>query len=263
MHKPAMAPPRIFDQTARQLRFRRAAAMPIENQWIVERMAQELADRLDAVRRDFSEVALVGLGARFLRASDRLQSCEVTEHAASGPEPFEEDRLPLASTSQDLIIACGTLDSVNDLPGALILMRRALKPGGLFLAAMSGAGALPGLRQLVRDVSDRTGGPSVARFHPGIDVRAAGDLLGRAGFALPVAEAEQVPAAYRAFDTLIADIRGAGLSNALAERLALRRFEVDLLRAGFELARDKQGRFAEEFSILYLTGWAPESTRPV
>src|SRR3546814_8147465 len=122
----------------------------------------------------------------------------------------DEDALPFADASFDLIIACGTLESVNDLPGALILIRRILRPDGLFLAAFVGAGSLPVLRSaLLAGDADRP----AKHIHPQIAVRSAGDPLRRAGFAMPEAEGDSPTVRYSSLMSLVADMRGMGGSN--------------------------------------------------
>jgi NADH dehydrogenase [ubiquinone] 1 alpha subcomplex assembly factor 5 len=160
--------------------------------------------------------------------------------------------------SCDLILAPGGLDTVNDLPGALILMRRILVPGGLFLGAMAGAGGLETLRNIVSGVnrSDQM----IARHHPQIDVRGAGDLLTRAGFKLPVAESHLIKARYSGLFTLIADLRANAMTNALVERRPLSREQLAEMAKDFGLAGD--GKTEEIFSLIFMTGWAPERPEP-
>jgi SAM-dependent methyltransferase len=220
--------------------------MSRDDRWLVERMATEAIERLDAVSRPLHDALVIGLGWDLLGP-------ELERRGISGrvlPNGVEEDMPFAEAASADLIIACGTLDTVNDLPGALALARRTLRPGGLFLGSMAGAGSLAGLRALI--ASAERDGPVAARFHPMIDVRAAGDLLTRAGFVLPVAESDTINVNYRTLDRLLGDIRGAALSNCLASRVRLPRTASNALRAAFEAP------FAESFNLLSLTGWSPE-----
>lgn len=165
----------------------------------------------------------------------------------------EEDRLPLDLGSFDLVFACGTLDSIDDLPGALILMRRALRPGGLFLGAMLGAGSLSAFRRLVQTAESETTGQAAMRFHPQIEVRAAGDLLFRAGFSMPVADQQDIEVLYTAFHRLRDDLKGAGARSALQEFRPLARAPYLQIKDAFSAAG-----FAERFAPIYLTGWRPE-----
>jgi SAM-dependent methyltransferase len=166
----------------------------------------------------------------------------------------EEDRFDPGDARYDLIIANGTLDSVNDLPGALIQYRRALAPGGLFLGAFMGAGSLAALRSIIAGSRESAGR---ARFHPQIDVRAAGDLLARAGFAEPVADTETISVSYRSLQRLIGDVRANGLSSALPSRALVTRIEFASWLSGVADAMDEGGRVNEEFCPVYLTGRSP------
>src|SRR5919107_1568930 len=118
-------------------------------------------------------------------------SQDVAFDRRAGGVQGDEDRLPFADEAFDLIVSVGVLDTVNDLPGALLLIRRALRPDGLFLAAFPGAGSLPRLKRAML-AADAVGGGAAARVHPQIEVRSAGDLLTRAGFALPVVDVQPV-----------------------------------------------------------------------
>ena len=178
---------------------------------------------------------------------------------AVGSRQAEEDQPIFAEGTFDLIVSAGVLDSVNDLPGALALARRALRPDGLFLAAFTGAGSLATLRAALREAE---GERPAARIHPQIDVRSAGDLLVRAGFALPVADVETLTVRYAGLGRLLADLRGMGASNVLRDRRPLRRDTLARLARAFAERADPDGRTAERFEIIYLTGWAPAPSQP-
>ncbi len=233
---------------------------PAEDRWIVARMAQDLLDRLDAVRVPFGNALLIGGEPSRLpvELGERGISCTIADPGfalagASQSVICDEDRLPFADNSFDLVMAVGTLDTVSDLPGALALIRRVLRGGGLFLGAMMGAGSLPFLRSCMQGRND--GGPVAARFHPQIDVRGAGDLLARARFTLPVAESELVSARYRSLGRLAADLRANGLTNCLATRNPLDRAAYARTAAQFV------DPVVEQFAILTLTGWADPVVR--
>jgi hypothetical protein len=254
-----MSPPEIFDPAVRNLRFQRAARATPEDRWLVDRMAEELSIRLTPVKRGFSDVLLIGQGLDMLAASPLLAGATITRFDAHAPDGLQEDRTNFGLACYDLVIACGTLDSVNDLPGALILLRRALRLGGLFLGSMVGAGSLPALRSPM-SAADRNEAAAVARFHPLVDVRAAGDLLGRAGFTLHVADTDTVTVNYRGFDRLIGDLRAAAVTNMLATRRAVTRTSYAAIKDGFAAIVERDGRFTESFALLFLTGWAPEAS---
>jgi SAM-dependent methyltransferase len=176
----------------------------------------------------------------------------------------DEDRLPFADNAFDLVLSVGVLDTVNDLPGALTLIRRTLKPDGLFLASFAGAGSLPRLRQAMRTADAAEGLDPSPRLHPQIDVRACGDLLGRAGFALPVVDVESVTVRFTGLGRLIEDLRGMAGTNLLAlrSRRPLGRVGLAAAIADFAAAADGDGKTAERFEIIHLSGWAPSPDQP-
>lgn len=230
-----------------------------------------MIERLDLVRRPFNDALL--LGSALTDLADRLRGRGLEVVAADPGAQFaraaggvqcDEDRLPFAERTFDLILSVGTLDTVNDLPGALVLARRALRPDGLFLAAFAGAGSLPRLRRAMLAADAAQGSEAAPRLHPQIDVRAAGDLLGRAGFALPVVDVDSVTVRYRGLEPLLADLRGMAATNIL-----LRRSRRPISRAGraaaiadFAAAADPDGRTAERFEIIHMSGWAPSPDQP-
>lgn len=177
----------------------------------------------------------------------------------------DEDRLPFAPGSFDLIMAAGGLDQVNDLPGALLLLRRALRPDGLLLAGFVGAGSLPMLRAALH-AADMAGPDSAAapRIHPQIDVRAAGDLLQRAGFALPVVDGDRLMLRYSSLGGLVADIRAAGAANQLLarSRAPFTRWQAAAAYAAFAARAEPDDRVSETLELVYLLGWAPAEDQP-
>jgi SAM-dependent methyltransferase len=182
---------------------------------------------------------------------------------ASAGVQCDEDRLPFADGSFDLVLSVGLFDSVNDLPGALTLIRRVLRPDGLLLAAFVGAGSLPRLRAAMLAADEAQGG-AAPRIHPQIDVRAAGDLLTRAGFALPVADVEPVHIRYSGLARLLSDLRGMAGTNVLRaqHRAPLSRLGYAAALADFDSAADPDGKTVEKFDILHLSGWAPSPDQP-
>lgn len=218
-------------------------------------MLEGIYDRLGSVKRDFGEVLDLGCAdARFALPGatiTRLDPGAAFATAAGGVQA-DEDLLPFGPAAFDLIVSVGVLDTVNDLPGALTLIRRALKPEGLFLGAFLGAGSVPKLRAAFRAAD-----PGAARIHPQIDVRAAGDLLLRAGFALPVADTEGFAARYGDLFALVRDLRGMAAGNVLAGRAPLTRSKVAAAADAFTAQADADGRISERFEAVYLTGWAP------
>lgn len=260
-----MIQPDIFSRTARR-RFRdRAVTSDEDNRWLTRFIATELADRLSVTNRRFNRVLIIGNDGGDLQrqimpnGSAAFIADPGLRGAASGiGVQCDEDRLPFADASFDLVLAPGGLDTINDLPGALVLIRRILTPDGLFLGAMAGAGGLSTLRGLIATTTapDKI----VARHHPQIDVRAAGDLLTRAGFALPVAESHNVTARYHDLFKLIEDLRANAMTNALIERQPMRRDQIAHMAEQFSAAGDPKTE--EIFSLIFMTGWAPSSHVP-
>ncbi|RVT40167.1 class I SAM-dependent methyltransferase [Sphingobium algorifonticola] len=259
--------PQIFDHRLRALRRDRAAPGFAAHDFLYRHMADDLLDRLADVRRDLPDALVIGcpddyLATRLRAMGKRVTCCDpgAANARAQGGVQADEDALPFAEDSFDLILACGTLDSVNDLPGALVLMRRILRPDGLLLAAFLGAGSLPVLRGvLLAAEGDRPG----QHIHPQVDVRAAGDLLRRAGFAMPVADGDTLSVRYGSLFGLLADLRGMGASNVLRSRPPMLTRAV-LARAAdlFAQAADPDGKTAERFAIASLTAWKPDATQP-
>jgi len=269
-----MAPPDIdtpFDRGLRRLRRDRAATFADDSRFLHHRAADELLARLDLVARPFRSALDLGCGDGYL--ADRLVARGLNVVPADAGAIFaeraggiqvDEDALPFPPGTFDLVASVGTLDTVNDLPGALIQIRRSLRPDGLFLAAFAGAGSLPRLRAALRAAEDAEGCGAAPRIHPQIDVRAAGDLLVRAGFALPVADTDSIDVRYPDFAHLVRDLRGMAAANLLAGRApgSLGRTGYAAAAASFAAAAQPDGRTVERFDIIYLSGWAPSPDQP-
>jgi len=257
-----------FDRRLRRLRRDRGAAAPDDADYLHRHAAEELLDRLSAVTRSFADALVVGAMDGGLADALRMQGRKVVvadpaSRLTGSSIQCDEDRLPFADASFDLVVAIGTLDGVNDLPGALTLIRRALRPDGLFLAAFAGAGSLPRLRSAMA-AADELAGAASPHIHPQIDVRAAGDLLTRAGFTLPVVDTGGIDVRFSSLMQLVADLRAIGATNILARRTTrpLARLELAAAGADFAAAADPDGKTAERFEILYLTAWAPSPDQP-
>ena len=258
-----------FDRRLRRLRRDRAAADAAD--YLHRRAADEILERLDLVRRDLRTALDLGCGDAYLSKRLRERGLEVVAadpgrlFAARGKGvQCDEDHLPFADACFDLVVSVGVLDTVNDLPGALSLIRRALRPDGLFLAAFAAAGSLPRLRLAMRAAEEAEGHPASPRIHPQIDVRAAGDLLGRAGFALPVVDCDSVQVRFGGLPRLVGDLRAMGATNLLLARARrpLGRTAWRAAEAEFARCADADGKTSERFEILHLSGWAPSPDQP-
>lgn len=219
-----------------------------------EHIAADLGERLAMVTRDFSSVAIVGpIGAYADKILGARRSPLQLFRLGSGG--IEEDRLPFRPYGFDLIVSAGTLDSVNDLPGALIQFRHALQPDGLFLAHMFGAGTLAALKSAMLAAD---GSQVSAHVHPQVDLNSAADLMSRAGFALPVVDQDVLDVSYGDWRTLVNDLRDMGVGNALAgpRRYLGRDYlaRLDSIQGGSKLI--------ERFSHIHMSGWAPSPNQP-
>lgn len=256
----------IFDRAARRYRRDRAAPGYQEHDFLRRHMLDGIEERLDTVTRAFTDVLDIGSfagdftlpGARIARLDPGMRFAACAGGVPGGVQG-DEDRLPFADGAFDLVVSAGLLDQTNDLPGALTLIRRTLRPDGLFMAAFLGAGSLAALRAALRTAeADRP----VARLHPQIDLRSAGDLLTRAGFALPVADSETLAVRYAGLGRLLDDLRGMAANNMLVQRTGLTRVTLAAAAEAFAALADADGRTTERFEIVYLTGWAPDASQP-
>jgi NADH dehydrogenase [ubiquinone] 1 alpha subcomplex assembly factor 5 len=258
-------PPEIFDRRRRHA-LRARAAMRSGDMFLWNHIVEDLAERLSAVTRPFEHALIIGpIGrwrAQILPPDVRRTLAPLSDAEAGGEAPvaLEEDRLPFTPGSFDLVISAGTLDSVNDLPGALIQIRRLLRPDGLFLGHMFGAGTLGTFKaMLLAADADRV----TPHIHPQIDLRSAADLIVRAGFTLPVADQDMSVVRYGDWRSIVSDIRDAGVGNALAgPRNYLGKDMAVRLDNAFAARADAQGKVTEGFAHIYLSGWAPSENQP-
>lgn len=229
-------------------------------------IAQDFSERLSAVTRSFEHALILGPLGRWkdqiLPADTACTIAFLSKDNAIGVRPVaeEEDRLPFEPGSFDLVISGGTLDSVNDLPGALIQIRRLLRPDGLFLGHMFGAGSLSTLKAMLLEAdSDR----ATPHIHPQVDLRCAADLLVRAGFNLPVADQEVTSVRYSNWRSIVSDIRDTGVGNALSgPRPYIGKDIASRLDRAFAERADDDGKVTEHFTHLHLSGWSPSASQP-
>ena len=176
---------------------------------------------------------------------------------AAGGHLVVEDQLDLDPSSFDLIVALGTLDTVNDLPGALLRMRFLLKPDSLLIGALSGGNALPRLRQAMRAADAVMGGAS-PHVHPRIEPAGLAQLLTAAGFAMPVVDVDRVSVGYPSLRALVADLRGMGATNVLSSRSKAPLTRSALSSAEEEFRSEGRPRTIETFELLHFAAWSPD-----
>jgi SAM-dependent methyltransferase len=255
----------------RRLRAIRVAAPGAD--FLMRHICDDLAERLSAVERQFG-VAADLFSASAVPAQALAQSGKVGEvlrietdrELLDGEDGIiaPPETLPLQPESIDLAVSLLSLQETNDTPGMLIQTRRALKPDGLFLAAMAGQGTLAELKESLLVAETEMSGGASPRVAPFADVREAGALLQRAGFALPVTDVEQLVVRYDGMFNLMRDLRMMGATNALSARSrrpATRRFFARAAQIYAERFSDPDGRVRATFSIIWMSGWAPHASQ--
>lgn len=242
--------------------------------FLLDLAAEELADRLSAVERRFADGVelhgMTGVAAAGVMATgkvDRITRLETTDQFGTGPGDFRAvplERLSLEPESVNLVLSPLSAHLTNDTPGLFIQARRALRPDGLFLAAIPGAGTLAELRESLLSAEEELTGGVSPRVIPFADVRDVGALLQRAGFALPVADVETYTVRYDSIFPLMRDLRHMGMSNPLSGRSRRPPGQRFFVRAGeiyAERFSDPDGRIRATFSIIYVSGWAPHESQ--
>jgi len=255
-------------------RKRRAVARAVPGaDFLMRRAAEDLADRLATVGRRFSKAATLFSGTSDAQdtvlASGKVDEAIRVEADAAlfgGSEGIvaAPGVVPLEPASIDLAVSLLSLQDENDIPGMLIQIRRALKPDGLFLGVLAGAGTLAELRDSLLAAEVEMSGGASARVLPFADVREAGALLQRAGFSLPVADVETVTVRYATMFDLMADLRAMGATNPLSDRSRRPATRGLLMRAAAIYAEryaDPDGRIRATFQMIWLSGWAPDASQ--
>jgi SAM-dependent methyltransferase len=268
-----VSPPLVFDRPLVRRRLARALSGSYPA-FLLDRVVEDAQERLSAVTRRFPRA--LDLGTAEPRMSEALATSGRTDaiyrYAAvaptrPGPTPTtigDEEALPFAPESFDLVVSLLALQSVNDLPGTLHQVRRTLKPDGLFLACLLGGDSLTELRQAFAGAESELEGGASPRVAPFADVRTLGGLLQRAGFALPVADIDRVTIRYESVFPLLADLRGMGFANAMVERRRTPLRRATLLRMAALYAErfaDPDGRVRATFDLVWLSGWAPHESQ--
>jgi SAM-dependent methyltransferase len=274
MSAPDPTPPQVFDRALLRLRLARALRAGGAD-FLLARVADDFSDRLGTVTRSFAAALDLGTpGPHIAAALGGLETLRQLVRAAPlrqalGAGPWsgvvgDEEALPFAAESFDLVASALALQSVNDLPGTLVQIRRVLKPDGLFLGCLLGGQTLNELRTAWAIAEEETAGGVSPRVAPFADVRDMGGLLQRAGFALPVTDVDPLTVRYDHMFALMRELRAMGATNALRDRARRPLRRATLMRAAevyAELFADADGRVRATFEIVWLSGWAPHESQ--
>jgi SAM-dependent methyltransferase len=253
------AAPILFDRTLLRARQQRALRAPAT--FLLDRIAEDAAERLRAVLREFKSAADIGTpGDQVFNAlAGRLGQL-----ARIDLPDIESEPLPLQPEQLDLAVSALAFQFVNDLPGVLAQIRRALKPDGFLLAAMIGGDTLTELRQSFAAAEAELEGGVSPRVAPFVDLRDVGSLLQRAKFALPVTDVDRIVVRYASAFSLMADLRRMGATNVLVERRRTPTRRATLSRMAQiygERFADSDGRIRATFDVIWLSGWAPHESQ--
>ncbi len=264
--------PTIFDRALHRVRVKRALRAPGDD-FLLTRAAEDLVDRLAPVQRSFKTILDCGT-VRPTLATTLAQALPDARITRLGPDAAglgdwdavlgDEEKLPFAPETFDLAVSALTLQTLNDLPGALVQMRRALKPDGLFLGCLFGGQTLQELRAVLTEAEIEATSGASPRVAPFADLRDLGGLLQRAGFALPVTDTDRLTVRYDTLFALIGDLRAMGLTNVLVDRSRRPTSRTVMLRAAALYAArfaDADGRLRATFEIVWLSGWAPHASQ--
>jgi SAM-dependent methyltransferase len=254
------AAPRLFDGTLLRARQDRARKLGSAT-FLLDRIAEDMAERLSAVVRDFKSAADVGTPGEQLRKvlGRRLDHLLRIDLPVSESEP-----LAVQAESLDLVVSALAFQFVNDLPGLLAQIRRALRPDGLLLAAMIGGDTLSELRQSFAAAEAELENGVSPRVVPFADLREIGALLQRAGLALTVTDVDRIVVRYDSAFDLMHDLRRMGATNALAERRRIPTRRATVLRMAQYYAErfaDPDGRIRATFDVIWMSGWAPHESQ--
>ena len=251
----------LFDTNLRAVRRDRAARAGPEL-FLLERAFQDCIERIELIDRRFERALLIGCPDPGWPRRVKAASVEVMDPgplfaAAAGGAAVVEDRWTPPQATYDLVLAVGTLDTVNELPLALALLCSAMRADGLLIGAMSGGDTLPKLRAAMR-AADSVGGVAAPHVHPRIEASMLAPLLDQAGFARPVVDVDRVQVSYPSLGALVADLRAMGATNILVERprtAVTKGAFTGACRHFIDLGQD--GRAKETFEILHFAAWTP------
>lgn len=255
-----MVRPDIFDRRRRQAR----RALVRGQDFVGDQIVEALIERLGLVTRDFTRALVIGGRSPALVAALQQRGMVVDVAEPLGGEGLarDPDQLDVVPGSYDLVVWPGGLDNVNDVPGALVRARFALRPDGLLLGALVGDGSFPALRAALRSGAVAAARPMAARMHPQISLQAMGALVQQTGLALPVVDVDALDLRYRTISGLVRDLRAAALTALLAGPVPpLSRAEWMAVDAAFTAAGDDAGTM-ESLRIVHFSGWAPDASQP-
>ncbi len=250
----ATSPPTIFAPNRRKALRRRMAHLQHASdapRYIAADMVDDVLDRLSFLRHEPERALLIGDWTGAMAAGLAPLTAQIETR-----DPLLVNEEAPISTDQgfDFIASLGTLDTLNDLPGALVHLRRALNDGGLLIACFMGAGSLPALRSIMLEADADRPSP---RIHPQVDVRAGGQLLQRCGFADPVIDSHHIDVRFSSLARLVGDLRAQGLGNCLANPgMPLTKAALARAKVAFAARAEADGKVTERFEILTLSGWA-------
>jgi len=254
------AAPILFDRALLRARQNRAQRLGPAT-FLLDRVTEDMEERLQAVLREFADAAVIWTSGDILRkpARDRFKSV-----IDIGLQDSETETLPFPPESLDLVVSALAFQFVNDLPGVLMQIRRALRPDGLLLAAMIGGDTLTELRQSFAAAEAELEGGVSPRVAPFADLRDIGALLQRAGLALPVTDVDRIVVRYDSAFALMQDLRRMGATNILMERRRTPTRRATMLRMAQiygERFADADGRIRATFDVIWLSGWAPHESQ--
>jgi len=262
----------VFDRRLLRQRRDRAARNIGQHDFLFEDVADRLSERLDLVKKEFPVVVALGnsLESRLHRRAGTAQvismdnSFEMARQIGGSAIVADEEFFPFQTASLDAVVSNLNLHWVNDLPGALVQIKQALKPDGLFLAALLGGESLRELRQCLMEAELAVTGGASPRVSPFADAQAIGALMQRAGFALPVVDSDIITVHYSHPLKLMQDLRGMGASNATLNRSmkpTRRSVLLEASRLYHEKFADAEGRVPATFQVIYIIGWAPHASQ--
>ena len=263
----------VFDRELIALRRARAKAVFPNHDFLFRWSKEQLGGRLLDINRDFPSVLQIGSRGSFVKGehsklNQNIVTCDLCPSPIEGSNSYyiqgDEEFLPIAPKTMDLVVSNLNLHSTNDLPGALIQIRKTLKDDGMFLASILGGETLHELRDAMASTEQELLGETTPRVFPFADKPQIGGLLARAGLALPVVDSDIITVTYENVFKLMADLRGMGESNSILKRSKKplgKDFFMRLAQNYQERYGDKDGRIIASFEVIFLLGWAPDKSQ--